>query len=581
MFSIHGNNSEDIEEEKQTEACHTEQKLKENTGHVNAMFNNIQNLAIFGGHFVQHNVSSATDDNGVFNLLQKRVASSAFHNSSQRADPPRCHPDTRTAILQTIFDWITQPRHDGENEKWLLWLNGAAGAGKSAIMQSIIERCILQVADSVGIASFFLFRADSTRNTLKSLVATLAYQLILAIPETSDDILGTIDRDPLIFEQAIGLQLQELIIHPLIRLPMHLRRQFVVLIDGLDECINPDHQSDLINVLGDVYRSGEDIPVKFLIASRREPVIENAFLRKDISGLLRTIRLDNSDVQQTSLDIRRFVTNRFNDIKETHLRKHLLPNDWPPFKAVNEIVAKSSGQFIYASVVVNFVALPRSNPGHQLEIVRGIRLQDTSSQNPFAHLDALYQHIFSQVQNLDKVLDILAVVLISKLSLIKEIEMLFMLSPGELEVCLADLTAIIECQPHTQPLARMKFLHASLPDFLQDRTRSERYHIDLKEYSTKLICMALERPLQISPFLSPERHLDVVSRRENCRLHLIKTLLKQAPESERLRSAFMNFDITFPRAEKPRNNAHYAYTFTAPKPNLWESYDIPAGAQLI
>ncbi|KAF9470179.1 hypothetical protein BDN70DRAFT_821682, partial [Pholiota conissans] len=61
-------------------------------------------------------------------LLRERVAPSAFHNSAQRNDPPRCHPNTRVQILQDMFDWILQ---SDDRETWLLWLNGAAGAGKS------------------------------------------------------------------------------------------------------------------------------------------------------------------------------------------------------------------------------------------------------------------------------------------------------------------------------------------------------------------------------------------------------------------------------------------------------------------
>ncbi|KAF9479903.1 hypothetical protein BDN70DRAFT_788025, partial [Pholiota conissans] len=86
--------------------------------------------------------------------LQQHVASAAFHNSAQRVHPPRCHPNTRTAVLQMIYDWIVDEGAGGLREKWLLWLNGAACAGKSAIMQSIAERCMLY---GIPIASFFFF----------------------------------------------------------------------------------------------------------------------------------------------------------------------------------------------------------------------------------------------------------------------------------------------------------------------------------------------------------------------------------------------------------------------------------------
>ena len=58
------------------------------------------------------------------------------------------------------MDWV----HRTDWETWyryILWLTGAAGAGKSAIAQSIIELCLVQ---GLIIASFFFNRSDSTRN---------------------------------------------------------------------------------------------------------------------------------------------------------------------------------------------------------------------------------------------------------------------------------------------------------------------------------------------------------------------------------------------------------------------------------
>src|SRR5271163_4456842 len=61
----------------------------------------------------------------------------AFHNLSERYDPPRCHPSTRIAVLQHIMTWI----NDLQKLYLFMWLYGPAGAGKSAIAQSIAELC--------------------------------------------------------------------------------------------------------------------------------------------------------------------------------------------------------------------------------------------------------------------------------------------------------------------------------------------------------------------------------------------------------------------------------------------------------
>ncbi|KAF8171679.1 hypothetical protein BJ912DRAFT_117117 [Pholiota molesta] len=372
------------------------------------------NTAISGGQFtIAENVFHVNGTKASpFAHLQQRVASAAFHSSAQRVDPPRCHPDTRVAVLQKIYDWIIQSEF---REEWLLWLNGAAGAGKSAIMQSIAERC---AQATMSIASFFFFRSDPTRNTIAPLIPTLAYQLIQTIPMTSDYILTSIEHNPLIFEQSLQVQLQKLIIDPLLRIPPDWRQLFVVFIDGLDECDNRAHQAELIKVLGDVSR-GEDSPVLFLVSGRREPQIEAAFAQMPVAGLLRTVPLD---AIPASDDIRRYIDKKFSDIRETHIRRHLLPPNWPQISDVEEIVTNSSGQFIFASVVMSYVSSPRANPAAQFEIIRGIRLRHPSSENPFAHLDALYQHIFSQVENLDMVLDIIAYVWLREQYRISDIE---------------------------------------------------------------------------------------------------------------------------------------------------------------
>ncbi len=51
----------------------------------------------------------------------------------QHVDAPKCHPNTRQAVLDEIMNWIILA---AARVQWILWLNGAAGAGKSAIGRS-------------------------------------------------------------------------------------------------------------------------------------------------------------------------------------------------------------------------------------------------------------------------------------------------------------------------------------------------------------------------------------------------------------------------------------------------------------
>ncbi|KAF8159159.1 hypothetical protein B0H34DRAFT_796458 [Crassisporium funariophilum] len=129
-------------------------------------------------------------------LLRGAIAEGAFHDSRERFDPPKCHPGTREAVLKTIMAWIT----DEQQEAFILWLFGPAGAGKSAVAQTIAEMC--QEAGLL-LASFFFSRTIPTRNNDKRLIATIAYQIALAIPTTRPLIEAAIERDPVILSRSL------------------------------------------------------------------------------------------------------------------------------------------------------------------------------------------------------------------------------------------------------------------------------------------------------------------------------------------------------------------------------------------
>ena len=98
-------------------------------------------------------------------LLQQHIAPGAFHNSEERYDPPKCHPHTRRAVLKKIMDWVKDPN----NVALILWLYGPAGAGKSAIAQTIAE--LLEKAGLLA-AAFFFSRNAAGRDSKTPLVAT-------------------------------------------------------------------------------------------------------------------------------------------------------------------------------------------------------------------------------------------------------------------------------------------------------------------------------------------------------------------------------------------------------------------------
>ncbi|KAF9473520.1 hypothetical protein BDN70DRAFT_964867, partial [Pholiota conissans] len=273
----------------------------------------------------------------------------ALYNSSARYDPPKCHPNTRVAVLEYLMGWIFG-RNDPE--ALILWLYGPAGAGKSAILQTIAEWC---AKNNKLLGSFFFGRSDPTRNHIKPLIPTIACQIAITIPELKLYIEGAIEYDPFLLDKSPATQFQLLISMPLQAIVssgnLKPGSPRLIIIDGLDECEDPKMQSVIIRVIAEAFHS-QNLPLIFLIASRPEQNIKHTFSSAPLSGLWRSVVLD--DTYKPNDDIRLFLTDSFHEIKTTHPYCHLIPEAWPSKSDVDTLIWKSSGQFIYASQVVKY-----------------------------------------------------------------------------------------------------------------------------------------------------------------------------------------------------------------------------------
>ncbi|PPQ88225.1 hypothetical protein CVT25_005002 [Psilocybe cyanescens] len=446
---------------------------------------------------------------GGFERLQEYVAYGAFHDSGERFDPPKCHHNTRVAIIKRIMDWIGGLNED-TREALVMWLYGAAGAGKSAIAQTIAE--ILH-GQHFFLVTFFFSRNDPQRGTAKWLVTTLAYQLATKLPQVFRERAAlTFEQDPLIVTKSLETQFMALIREPLLEL---LRSGFstndpiVVIIDGLDECDDPKVQARIVDLSFRLLGS-RDLPLKILIASRPEVDISLSFDRKPFSTLAR-IALD--DDYQSEEDIRHFLANKFDEIKTQHRLRSYIPIGWPALDSLDTLVQKSSGQFIYASTVVKYVASARHRPTHRLEVVLGIQLPK-AGDNPFAELDALYRHILMGVEDVDLILQIIGFVVLCPSfdyhNSAAFMEAFLLLAPGKIQLLMQNLGSLVAVENRpayfgSDDALIVRILHASLKDYLLDQSRSRDFFLDHVKMHTQYteLCLTHMMELPSLEFNSP------------------------------------------------------------------------------
>ncbi|KAF8151712.1 hypothetical protein B0H34DRAFT_137340 [Crassisporium funariophilum] len=465
------------------------------------MFSHARDLVINGGSF-----NTGLVRRFGFEDLHRHISPGALHNSGEFLDQPRCHPDTRVAVLEAIMAWV----ENVERESSTMWLHGPAGAGKSAIARCIAEQC---AALNLLIASFFFSRQADGRNNTERLISTIAYQLAQNIPDTRPHIESVVENDPAIFSKSLVDQIRALIIRPLQSATIDsLSRNpplpYLIIIDGLDECHDAEAQIHVLRLFANLVQQQQygNIRLAILIVSRPEKHLRASFSNGDLAARSTLLLLDNTFKPDD--DIRLYLTSKCNEIRNCHPFKHEFPDIWPLPGDIEALVKKSSGQFIFASVVVKYVGAINHRPVKRLRIVLG--LSPTTNASPFMELDALYHHILASVDDISIVLRILGVKLVENPGRLQAFHPLFgelyarsksllgpfdesaeysiclacscnigqflSLEPGDLHYNLADLQSVLleisddECD--------ITFFHASLPEYLKDPSRSGKFHIN-------------------------------------------------------------------------------------------------------
>ena len=381
-----------------------------------------------------------------------------MHDSLARYPPPLCHPKTREKVLKIISDWID----DSYPRQRVMWLNGPAGAGKSAIAQTIAER----YKDSRMAASFFFLRNSPDRGVAGRLFLTLAWQLARSIPETRTYIGSALQIEPLLYAKSVNIQFGQLIrqvFENLLHDKPDLRpEKSLVIIDGVDECAPEQDQKLFLTLIADAL-AHTNIPLRFLICSRPEAHIKETFDMEIMQDITRALVLDEKFAPND--DIRRYLEDEFFRIF-TKRNISSLPSD----KDIHHLISKASGQFIYASTVVKFIDDDGCIPREQLNII--LKLRPASSPSPYAQLDQLYTQILSQQPDVRFLRDIFALIIALSDPSFKFICRRLRISEESLRLKLRKMHSLLLISD-----SNITTYHLSLRDFFLDKKRAVKYRI--------------------------------------------------------------------------------------------------------
>jgi hypothetical protein len=286
------------------------------------------------------------------------------------------HPGTRESLLNSILEWS---KNDAATPYF--WLSGLAGTGKTTIARSI---CGSLAESGLLVASFFFSRSQAERSVNSRVIPTLTYQLASVRSELLNVISEALQHNPDAARRTPQLQCRSLITSAF-RAISGVLPPIIVVLDAMDEC--DDEGGELLPLLVAAFDS-LDFQVKLLITSRPtatiRPRLQPSLAKRPFMHSCALHELSRSTVDE---DIRAYLRHRLSMLVSTGPDSTL----WPSDAAVEELVRRTGGLFIYAATVVEFVADKYEDPKAQLARLLSTERDEIGSD--FGRLDSLYRQI--------------------------------------------------------------------------------------------------------------------------------------------------------------------------------------------
>ena len=392
----------------------------------------------------------------------------ARYNSSYSTAVKRrgCTAETREQILDNLKIWVDNP-----SSAKIFWMNGMAGTGKTTILYSFCQW--LEEHERLG-GNFFCSRTSAACRDLNNIVRSIAYQLAHYSPAFRSQLCEILEAKQNPHMLNVGEQFKWVMEQPLQKAKDAIPEGAVIVIDALDEC---DNSSSTALFLDTLIKFAASLPIKFMVASRPEPVIQEKMQAPRFSpSVLRLHEIEQSLVEA--------------DIKKYFLESFTTMSPAPSPGVVDQLTERSGKLFIYAATVVRYVNPEgvKVNSSKRLQIILGI--SSSSASLRYQELDKLYMTIlaaaFDETVYETEEMEIATLILRTVICAIEPMTMqtlstILTLDQGEVKDTLFRFRSVLHLQEEHSGLVSV--LHASFPDFLFDKSRSMGFYCNVVAHS--------------------------------------------------------------------------------------------------
>jgi hypothetical protein len=393
---------------------------------------------------------------------------------------------TRTYVLGLIQDWADTPSLGLS----IFWLAGMAGTGKSTIAKTA---CEMFAKDGMLGASFFVSRQEIERRDPHRVLHSIAYQLALKDKSAFREVHRRVTAEPGISTRPMKEQMQKILVAPLASAANSMPKDIVVVIDALDECdkLNGVASGDLMPLLASELSS---FSIKLLVTSRNEHKFEVMCEKLKPANLM----LQDMEEVLVESDVQRYIESELSRIAEVHT---ISDPAWPSAADVQTLVKNTGPFFIYASTLLTYIGNEWHDPVERF--LQLLHAPSTSSGTLDA-VDNLYISILDQTARGDdgcedtkrreRIQLLLSTIVVAMEPLPVTVIVSMFPIPVSSKTIQKDVDSLrsILIGPAHQSSTPVRVLHASLPDFLQERCADSRFRVNSVEHHKRMALRCLE-----------------------------------------------------------------------------------------
>ncbi|KAL5512561.1 hypothetical protein ACEPAG_3214 [Sanghuangporus baumii] len=372
----------------------------------------------------------------------------------------RCLEGTRKDYVDRIMSRLFP---DTDADQNVVWLTGAAGAGKSTIAVTISDAC-----DQRGCPAAYLF-FERGKDEYISTIRALAYKIASLHPSVHPHIAKAVSENSNISGSPLRTQFEKLLLEPLQAVTDDLGQPIIIILDALDECGTAEQRRELLRLLtADFAKLSLKLNVRILVTSRPENDIAQ-HLSQTASGIVH-IELEHAS------DGSRHEVCLF-------LRKRIVeavpkgpPQGWTWDDIIRVLSEVAGGLFIWAATVVKLVSVS-GNPRLRLRTLLD------KVQSVGGDIDDLYATVLEQAWTYwdwrnagDDFKNILGFILFAKEALSGgDIEAFLGLDEDVVDSILCQLRSVVSYETGKP----VRLHHASFADYLtSDRSSGKPWNID-------------------------------------------------------------------------------------------------------